>query len=280
MQKYEFIAPKSEKLLKFLSSSLKSFSYSDFCIALKNKDVLVNGARIKQDVLLNSGDQVAIFLNQKKFKFKIVYQDKNIIVFNKPKNIEVCDGEYNLQAEYKNFFGEQIFAVHRLDAGTSGLVVFAKTKKVEEFLVKQFKLHNVTKYYFAVVSGEPKGQEDLKDYLVKDAKNGVVKIFSSTKPNSFLIETSYTTISQKQELSLLNVKILAGKTHQIRAHLAYHNLPIVGDDKYGNKVINKKYKKTKQMLQAFKIVFDVDKSCEYAYLNNLDLCTECEFKEF
>ena len=280
MQKFEFIVQKSEKLLRFLSKSLKSFSYSDLCIAVKNKDILVNRIRVKQDISLNVGDRVTVFLNQKKFKFKIAYQDENIVVFDKPKNIEVCDGDYNLQTEYENYFGEHIFAVHRLDAGTSGLVIFAKTKKVENFLIQQFKSHNVTKYYYAVVSGKPKQQEIFKDYLIKDAKKGIVKIVSKKEPNSFLIETSYSLVSQNAELSLLSVKIMAGKTHQIRAHLAYHKLPIVGDDKYGNKLINKKFKKTKQMLDAYKIVFDVDNTSEYAYLNNLDLCTACKFKKF
>ena len=280
MQKFEFIVQKNEKILKFLSESLKSFRYSDFCRALKNKDILVNGTRIKRDVLVNQNDKVEVFLPNQKFKFEIVFEDENIIVFDKPKGVEVCDGNYNILSEYKNFFGKDIYAIHRLDAGTSGLVLFAKNTKAEKFLIDEFKKHNVTKHYFAVVCGNPKQSEVLKSYLVKYPKDNIVKIFDKPVPNSSEIQTSYTLAKKHGDLSLLDVKITAGKTHQIRAHLAHFGMPIVGDDKYGNKEINKKYKKTKQMLTAYKIIFDVDKNSEFAYLNDLDLCLKCKFDIF
>ena len=128
MQKFEIVATKDAKVLSILSECLKGYTHSNFCTALKNKDVIVNGKRTRQNIQVVAGDKIQIFLPNKTFDFDIVFEDQNIIVFNKARKIEVCDGKYNLKQEYQNFFKEEIFAIHRIDAGTSGLVMFAKSK--------------------------------------------------------------------------------------------------------------------------------------------------------
>ncbi len=278
MKKFVFTANKKIRLLKFLSQNLPSYRYADFVFALQKKDILVNSIRVKNDDYIGDGDVIEIYLKDAVFSVKVEYEDSNVIIFNKPKKIEVCDGDYNIKDEYKKIENKDIFPIHRLDAGTSGLVVFAKNKNAEKILIDAFKKHSVEKYYYAVVSGKPKNNDMLKGYLVKDSNLAKVKIFDTEQSNSSYVELKYELLNQKDELSLLDVMIVAGKTHQIRAQLSYAGLPIVGDDKYGKGEINKKYKYRFQLLQAYKIKFNLSSLCELSYLNDLDFSIDCEFK--
>ena len=101
----------------------------------------------------------------------------------------------------------------------------------------------------------PKESDTLKDYLFKDSKKSMVYISSIKNTGYSEIITKYRTISTNNETSLLEVELITGKTHQIRAHLAFKGHPIIGDGKYGNNEINKKYKKKFQELTAFKLIF-------------------------
>ena len=279
MKKYIFVASKSERVLKFLTECLPTYKYSDFAVALSKKDVLVNKNRIKKDEYVLAGDSVEVFLPDQTFGVPIVYEDDDVIVFDKGKKIEVCDGEYNIKNEYQKYFGKEIFAIHRLDAGTGGLVLFAKNRDAEKILTDGFKKHLVKKYYYAVVSGESKQNDTLKGYLVKDAERAKVKIFDKPTFGAFEVELEYQKIAQKDDLKMLNVMIVAGKTHQIRAQLAHAHLPILGDDKYGDREINKKYKYKFQLLQAYKIVFLLENNSRLQYLNNVNLEAKCEFEK-
>ena len=241
MNKYILKCEKNCKLLKFLGDNLIGYKHLDFLNALKQKDVLVNGLRTKDNIDIFVGDEIKIFLKDKKFCVDIFYEDENVIIFSKPIKIEVCDGSYNIKNEYEHFYNKQIFALHRLDAGTKGLVVFAKNKTSYEILLDAFKKHKVTKFYYAVVGGKPKLKDVFSEYLLKDEKNSKVKIFEDKVLNADHVELEYQLLNQRDDISLLNVKIKAGKTHQIRAQLAHNSLPIVGDDKYGNGEINKKF---------------------------------------
>ena len=280
MKKYKFIVEKPNKVLKFLEYNLQEYKYSNLSQALRKKDIIVNNKRIKSNDMLKVGDVVEIYLDDKKIesKYNVVYQDDNVIVFNKQKGIEVCDGEYNLKNEYEKH-NKKIYAVHRIDRNTTGLVVFAKSENICKLLTKIFKSHYVKKYYYAVVKNVCIKNEDvLGDYLLKNKESSKVKIFNKKVPNSNYIETKYNIIKNGENISLLNVCITAGKTHQIRAHLAYHNMPIVGDEKYGDNVLNKLLKQKTQLLQAYKIEFDIKNNSSLKYLNNVKLQIDCTFK--
>ena len=279
MKKYNFTANQNTKILKFLSQNLSGYKYSALEKALRQKDIIINGTRVKQNVNVKLGDRVEIYLDEKQKDtfFSVVYQDDNVIVFNKKKGIEVCDGDYNIQTEYYNQTNRQIYAVHRIDRNTLGLVIFAKTKQVERDLTEVFKGNFSKKYYYALVSGEPKQSETkLVGYLLKNKETSTVKIFNNKIEGAVKVETTYSVIKNIQELSLLNVQISAGKTHQIRAHLAYNKLPILGDEKYGDTKINKLYGKKTQYLQAYKIEFDIPSSNKMSYLNNIEFKIDCE----
>lgn len=271
MEKITLKVEYGDKLLKYLQRNLENYKYSALEKALRNKDILCNKNRVKENIDIQKGDEITIYLNpssQKKL-YDIFYEDQDIVVFNKMAGIEVADGDYNIAIDYKTKTGREIFAIHRLDRNTMGLVLFAKNIKAKETLINYFQNHYVVKNYYAVVSGSPQKNATLCSYLAKNSEKSEVKIFDKKVQNSVKITTTYLLEKSLGELSLLNVEIVDGKTHQIRAHLAHFGLFILGDEKYGDNKINKKFKQTKQLLQAYKITFHIPNGEKFSYLNDI-----------
>ena len=161
---------------------------------------------------------------------------------------------------------------HRIDRNTTGLVLFAKNEKSLEILLSKFKNHEIEKHYLALVYGHPSSNsKKLEAYLFKDNKKSMVYISDTPKKGYSKIITSYTILEKRKDnTSVLDVEIETGKTHQIRAHLAYLNYPIIGDGKYGKNDINKKFNKKVQMLCSYKMIFNFNNDSGILnYLNNL-----------
>lgn len=273
MKKIQIVAKKADRLLKVLQKQCPEVVYSAFSVALRQKDVLLNGVRIKENVYISEGDQVCVFVPDSAIKqnmFSIEYEDQNVIIVNKGKGIETSDGEFNVLNELIKQ-NKQAFAVHRLDRNTLGLVIFAKSVDAQKELINNFKNGNITKLYYAEVCGATQKHSLLHGFLVKDKNESEVKIYSNKVPNSQEIFTEYATIKNSGNVSLLQVKITEGKTHQIRAHLAYNKIYIIGDGKYGKNEINNKYKAKTQHLKAYKILFNLPQTSPLCYLNNLNL---------
>ena len=147
MKKFGFNVSQKGKVLKIIQQNVSGYKYSQLEKALRKKDIIINGVRAKQNVDVFAGDYVEIYLEDiKVLPYKVYYEDENIVVFNKGKGIEVCDGDYNIQTEYYNQTNKQIYAVHRIDRNTLGLVIFAKTKQVERDLTEVFKGNFSKKY--------------------------------------------------------------------------------------------------------------------------------------
>ncbi len=266
------------KLDKFLTNVYPNISYSYIQKLLRLKDIKVNNKRVNKIIEVNDGDEVVIYADEQKLSGKIltpniVFEDDNIIVVDKPSGIETTSEKYNdllLSVNtYLNDKGQSAAACHRLDRNTRGLVVFAKTNEVYGELTTAFKNRTIDKYYLALVYGKPsKSQEMLKAFLFKDAKKSKVLISDTKKPHYEPIETWYKVVKSEGDTSLLEVKLITGKTHQIRAHLAHVGLPLVGDGKYGKNSANKSLRADGQALVAYKIKFNFVPSQKLYYLNN------------
>lgn len=260
----------NKKLISILQARFKNLPSSAIYKALRNKDIKVNSQRIKDNIVLQSKDEVEIYItddiinnNLKTLSvddISIVYEDDNILVSNKPQEIEVQgkNGEQGLEEILATRYGF-IKACHRIDRNTYGLVIFAKNSESEEIMLKMIKDRAVRKFYKAKVWGIPKNKAmTLKAYLFKDNKQSKVIISDVQKKGYQEIITKYRLLSsiKEENTSILEVELVTGKTHQIRAHLAYIGYPIIGDGKYGINQVNKQFGKKYQELCSYKIVFE------------------------
>lgn len=230
-------------------SSLKNFTdnhcaQASFCFRslLKAREIKVNGAKVSCDLPLKIGDRVEYFLSpaqEQKIAFSNLYEDENLLLVDKESGV-------NSEAV---FFASGLLPVHRLDRNTSGLLLLAKTLPVQEELLSLFRERKVTKIYHALVIGKmPKPHDTLIAYLKKDRDSARVKIFS--QPCGEKIVTEYEVMEQRGDASLLKITLHTGKTHQIRAHLAFLNHPVVGDEKYGDSQYNRLHHVLRQKLLA------------------------------
>lgn len=262
----------NKKLNTFLLDTFNGLSMNTLYKALRKKDILVNDVRIKDNIILHTGDKITLYITDnflfKKVNLNIIYEDENVLVVNKPSGIEVVNSnslEDSLTTLLQNQFKSFVEPCHRLDRNTSGLVLFAKNREALDILLSKFKNREISKFYKCTVYGIPnKAQATLEAYLFKDNKKSTVYIYDEPRKGCSQIITSYKILSanHKTNTCVLEVELHTGKTHQIRAHLAHIGYPIIGDGKYGKNEINKKFGKTSQDLCAYKLVFNFKTDAE------------------
>ncbi|MCR5208540.1 MAG: RluA family pseudouridine synthase [Eubacterium sp.] len=277
-------------ILKKYDSLPKSMMYKQ----IRKKNIKVNGMRCHPEQLLNEGDKIELYLNddllkekQKHYDFinaprlgDIVYEDSNIIILDKPQGM-LChaDGKdyvNNLVASLKRYLyekgewnpeSENTFSpalANRIDRNTGGLVIGVKNYTALKTISEKIKNREIDKYYLTIAEGKfDKESDTIRAYLTKDEKKNTVTVTDSPSENGKEIVTSYSVLDYKDGLSLVEIKLLTGRTHQIRAHLASIGHPLLGDGKYG-----KTHGRFKQELYSYKLCFCfITDAGELEYLN-------------
>lgn len=296
-----------DKLLaKFLNQAPKSFLYK----MMRKKNIVLNGKKCTGNEKLKQGDSIKLFFSDetiekfsagtyaipKKEKINmlpIIYEDEQVLLMNKPvgvlsqkaKDSDVSAVEIliNYLMETDQLSKEQFRTFHpsicnRLDRNTSGILVAGKTLPALQEMNRFFKERTIAKYYRCLVKGRVIKSEDyIKGYLVKDQKTNKVSITKKKTEEGVPIETEYCVIQSNDEVSLLEVHLITGKTHQIRAHLASIGHPIIGDYKYGDKQINEMYRQAyglkSQLLHAYRLEMPSSNG-SLAYLNDKKFVAE------
>lgn len=276
-----------QRLDKFIAKSVPLLPQTLLYKYVRIKRIKVNGKRGEISTRLNVGDVVDMYINDEFFEkspekydflkasknIDIVYEDDNIILCDKkagllchPDDHEYVDtlinrikrylyekGEYN-PAEESSFTPA---LVNRIDRNTGGIVITAKNAESLRILNQKMKDRELHKYYLCIVHGVLEQKSDtLSGYLVKDESKNKVTVSKRKSDESKEIHTKYNVIDTDGELSLVEVELLTGRTHQIRAHFASIGHPLLGDGKYGTNAQNKKYGYKKQFLYSYKLVFD------------------------
>ncbi len=235
--------------------------------AFQKRDVKVNGQRVGLDAKVIPGAEVKIYTRDLETRLPavdVIYEDENILVVFKPAGIS-CEsdakGGKTLTQLVHNQKPELIcepLLCHRLDNPTEGLILLAKSEDVQMEMQEAFRKHQVHKEYTCVVLGMPEPQHAvLEHFLIKDAKRARVQVITRENADAKRIITEYTVL-QKGERSILNIRLHTGRTHQIRAHMAFIGHPLLGDDQYGDREANKHYKVRRLMLCSTKLTFSVE----------------------
>ena len=282
-------------LLKYFAKAPTSFVYK----MLRKKNITLNGKKAQGNEVLQEGDLIKLFISQETiYKFtgneslidksksecieidsfssrtrvEIVFENQDILLLNKPVGVlsqKAKESDFSM-VEYIISYLLKTDAIskellqtfkpsicNRLDRNTSGLITAGKTMAGLQELNKMFREGTVEKYYLCIVNGEVNESVAVKGYLQKDDEINKVTILVDGKGD--YIETQYTPLRISNGLTLLKVKLITGKAHQIRAHLASCGYPLLGDYKYGDKAINDKFKKKyeleSQLLHSFSLVF-------------------------
>lgn len=270
MEKFEIKIKKNQKIRDFLLNY--GFSKPITNQIIKNKDIKFDGKRLCENDMVFAGQTVVVFAPEKpSARFSVIFEDENVIVLDKGCDIEV-QGKDSLESAIPGSI-----AVHRLDRNTTGVMIMAKNEEAAEALKQAFKDKTVQKTYVCEVFGRPNFKGEVqKAYLVKDANRSEVKIYPNFVQKSVLIETKFKTVKVGEQTSLVTAELLTGRTHQIRAQLAYLGFPIIGDGKYGKNEINRKFKEKYQKLHCFSLkIKKINKKFEY--LQNKEFISKPEW---
>lgn len=286
-------------LKKILPNASSSFIYK----MLRKKNITLDGHKASGTEILKIGSDVKIFFSDETFdKFsvdlsalkteydalskltlsglKIIFENDDILIADKPVNMlsqksgisDISANERligylisNSRLDFEEFKTFKPSVCNRLDRNTTGLILMGKSLKGSQYLSQILKERSIEKYYRTIVAGEITSPQHIEGFLTKDKDRNIVKITDKKiDETSTEIKTEYRPIKSNNNVTLLEVHLITGKSHQIRAHLASIGHPIIGDPKYGDEKLNnifmRQYKVKTQLLHAYKVVFPDDNS--------------------
>ena len=276
-----------QRLDKFLAKTYHNLPQSMMYKSIRKKDIKLNGKRCEISSRLNEGDVLTMYLKDEFFqqepkeydflkapdKLNILYEDENLLLLDKKPGLIVHPdenyhfdsliarvqhylyekGEY--QPERENSFAPAL--VNRIDRNTGGIVMAAKNAETLRVLNQKVKARELTKLYLCIVHGTlEKKEATLEGFLEKNESQNRVYISNRPSDNTKSIRTRYRVLGERGGCSLLEVDLLTGRTHQIRAHFASIGHPLIGDGKYGTNALNKETGFKYQALYSYKLVFD------------------------
>ena len=286
-------------LKKILPNASSSFIYK----MLRKKNITLDGHKASGTEILKIGSDVKIFFSDETFdKFsvdlsalkneydalskltlsglKIIFENDDILIADKPVNMlsqksgisDISANERligylisNSGLDFEEFKTFKPSVCNRLDRNTTGLILMGKSLKGSQYLSQILKERSIEKYYRTIVAGKVTEPQHIEGFLTKDKDRNIVKITDKKiDETSTEIKTEYRPIKSNNNVTLLEVHLITGKSHQIRAHLASIGHPIIGDPKYGDEKLNnifmRQYKIKTQLLHAYKVVFSDDNS--------------------
>lgn len=276
-----------QRLDRFLIKVFPSLKAGIINKAVRNKDIKLNGKRTETSYRLVRGDRVYVYFPDSLLEEKpkntdfmsagdrlsVIYEDENILLLDKEQGLVVHEDSSNtadtLINRIKKYLyqkgeydpeNEQSFApslCNRIDRNTCGIVIAAKNAEALRILSEKIKDRELTKKYICILVGKPPKNEDtLTAYLEKNADTNQVRISTEKTSKNLTVKTKYKVLETVGELTLAEIDLLTGRTHQIRAHMAYIGCPLLGDGKYGINKVNVKYGFKMQALCSYKLTFN------------------------
>ena len=279
-----------QRLDKFLSKAVKGLPASLMYRYIRTKKIKVNRKRCEQKYILQEGDEIQLFIREEFFdspekddgalsriqpKLDIVYEDDNIILCNKRPGVLVHEDDsakdntlimhikaYLYQKGEYDPADEQSFApalCNRIDRNTGGIVIAAKNAEALRVMNEKIKFDEIRKFYLCAVHGKlSKKAATLTAYLKKNSATNLVTVSDKEKEGYKNIITKYKVISESRDTSLVEVELVTGRTHQIRAHMAHIGHSLLGDGKYGVNRDDKSEGYKYQALYSYRLIFDFD----------------------
>ena len=287
-----------QRLDKYLSKRFKTMPKSLMYKYLRTKYIKLNGKKVQPNVFLNEGDVLTLYIRDEFFDIKkdydflkagkelsIVYEDENIFLIDKKVGV-ICHQDNRYDADALNLrVLRYLYEKHeydpeadksftpalcnRIDRNTGGIVIAAKNAEALRVMNQKIRDNELQKYYLCIVKGCPKPKHAvLTAYHFKDESTNTVTISDKPREGYKKIITEYTVIKPSSALSVCEVLLHTGRTHQIRAHMAYIGHPLLGDEKYGDRKLNLRYHMKRQALYSYKLrfAFTTPAGC----LNNLN----------